>query len=361
MTGNVTNDHKEPFDPVDAPGDPTEQVGDWSGRLPVEAGPTRRHRRAQGLWRTERLKWPAGPPLTRSTRERYPTLPNYLAEEHEGQTPEAAGVNLMSPAAREYARERLPQVEAIQGTAEPQRLYRNLLSSQPLAFSIAGELRAHPDAAVSVLRELTRRPVTGLEVLSGPDSVVPEEQNERAFGRPLQDYTLTGIEAEWFPPRWAHTDDRSGFDIAACLAVAGGIRLLVSVEVKYTDSFSTQPVSWTRYEDQLSAIGLSEKTTEELVKAGCSQVLRQVMITASVGRIGLVPDVGESGRVQEVLTVVLARGDDHTARKVVDTLSAAVSVPVQYWSHADLFAAAARQPALADWAARMAERYLAES
>ena len=75
--------------------------------------------------------------------------------------------------------------------------------------------------------------------------------------------------------------------------------------------------------------------------AGCSQILRQMMITASVGRNGLVPEVGEEGRVDEVMAVVLARVDDQKARKVVEAINAAVNVPVQFWSHSDFLVAAA--------------------
>jgi hypothetical protein len=257
-------------------------------------------------------------------------------------------VNLMSPAARVYAKARLPVVKTLGGTAEPLRLYRNLLSSQPMAFSIAGELRAHPDAAVGTLREITKLPVTGLGVLT--------ETGSAAAGLAL--YALDGIEAEWFPPRSAHTNDRSGFDLAACLELESGDRLLVSVEVKYTDSFSSKPVDWIYYEKHLRALGLDEAKHQELVKRGCSQVLRQVMITDSIHRNGLAPGVGEEGRVQQVLVVVLAREDDEKAKKVVTALDNAVSVPVRFWSHRDLLAAADDQPALSRWSAEMAERYL---
>jgi len=345
--------------PRKTPAGPVEQVGDWSGVLPREDKQTSQHRRAQGVWRSTRLQWPAGPPLTEPAIAKYPTLPNYLAEKHNGMSAEDAGVNLMSSAARMYAIDRLPLVKALSGAAEPKRLYRNLLSSQPLAFSIAGEFRANPAAAVETLRRLTGRPIASLEVVSGSDSVVPDEYRRQHGYQPLESYTLAGIEAEWFPPRWAHTDDRSGFDIAACAGLSGGDRLLVSVEVKYTDSFSSKPlVTWDRYEDQLAAIGLDEPTTKQLVKSGCSQVLRQVMITASVGRIGLFPGVGEEGRVQEVLAVVLAREDDQKAKDVVDALDDTVSTRVAFWSHVDLFRAAAQQAKLAEWAAAMTERYI---
>lgn len=55
---------------------------------------------------------------------------------------------------------------------------------------------------------------------------------------------LDGIEAEWFPPRDLHTGDRSGFDMAAFLRLRSGERLLVSVEVKYVDTFSAKKLEY---------------------------------------------------------------------------------------------------------------------
>jgi len=82
------------------------------------------------------------------------------------------------------------------------------------------------------------------------------------------------------------------------------------------------------------------------------------MIIDSVRRVGLVPEVGATGQVQEAMAVVLARADDDTAREVVAAVDAAVSVPVLFWSHKELFDAAAAQPALSNWAREMADRYL---
>lgn len=59
----------------------------------------RRHRIHQGSYR-EALGWPPGPPGDARTQERYEVLGNFLAHEHEGRSPEEAGVNLMSQEAR---------------------------------------------------------------------------------------------------------------------------------------------------------------------------------------------------------------------------------------------------------------------
>jgi hypothetical protein len=223
--------------------------------------------------------------------KRYPVLGSCLAPESEGRTAKADGPDLMSDAAQAYAAERQQQLKALGGLAEEDRLYRNLLSSQPLAFSIAGELRAHPAAAARVLAALTESPVVGLDHLE--DAGTPS-------------HAVHGIEAEWFPPRDLHTADHSGFDIAAYLKLRDGQRLLVSIEVKYTDSFSPKKMTWERYGAHLQAAGLHESAMQDIVQAGGSQFLRSVLLTNSLRRCGVRRPPG----VGQVLAVVLARGDD---------------------------------------------------
>lgn len=324
-------------------------VGDWVGHLPAsDTTAARTHRLHQGVWRSEVARWPAGPPQKDSrVRDRYPTLPNWLAEKHAGLRATEAGINVMSPEARQYARQRLTLLSRIDGKAEADRLWRNLLSSQPLAFSIAGHLRAHPSAAVTLLGSLTGLPVGELDTLNSSSDN-------------LADYALEGIEAEWFPPRADHTGDMSGFDIATCLRLEDGRRALVSIEVKYTDSFSAKPVEWARYGPHLTALGLDQRSTAALVRSGCSQVLRQVMITDSIHRHGLTTTPDTRSRIDTTMAVVLAREDDPKAADVVTHLNEAIGarVPVAFWSHRDLIHAAAGIDDLRDWANGMAIRYL---
>lgn len=324
-------------------------VGDWSGRLPDDKlAATARHRRQQGIWRSTVARWPAGQPQNDArVRARYPTLPNWLAHTYAGQDVVETGINLMSQEARDYTKDRLQVLEAIDGKAEPDRLWRNLLSSQPMAFSIAGHLHAHPAEAVELLSELTGLNVASQAQLNpGPDE--------------WSHHRLDGIDAEWFPPREEHTRDMSGADIAACLELADGRRVLLTVEVKYTDSFSHKPVSWARYKKHLTALGLDETATAALAKAGCSQVLRQVMMTDSVRRRGLTAGAGPEGRVDDGMAVVFGREDDRTAQRVVSLLDRAVgtTIPVRFWSHRDLFDQARKINVLRDWAEKMAVRYL---
>ena len=131
--------------------------------------------------------------------------------------------------------------------------------------------------------------------------------------------------------------------------------MLITVEVKYTDTFSSDKVTWTKYAHHLRRLGVDESALKQLVDLGCSQVLRQAMLTASIGEHGLVPGAPESGRVDNVMAVVLARGADQTARDVVKAVDAAVNIPVAFWPLKEFLDAAAAQPALTDWANAMSE------
>jgi len=122
--------------------------------------------------------------------------------------------------------------------------------------------------------------------------------------------------------------------------------------VKYTEPFSPAPLDprRPRYAAALDAVGLSAPDAATLRRNGGTQFLRSVLLTDSVRR---------AGRCDDVLAVVLGRGDDRTARGVVTRVGAAVPVvEVQYWSHEALFGACAAHPALRAWAARMTRRYV---
>jgi hypothetical protein len=214
-----------------------------------------------------------------------------------------------------------------------------MLSSQPLAFSLVGHLRAYPDAAARMFAELTGWPVTG-------------------FGRlgDLGDaYALERIDAEWSPPRDKHTGDRSGFDLAAVVCLSDGTRALISVEVKYVDSFSAAKLDPVRYAEHLSSAGLDARAALAIVEAGGSQFLRSVLLTESVRRRGL---RGETA-LERALSVVLARHDDPTADRVVQALQRRTPhLGTARWSHRDVLDIARQQPELAEWARQMRRRYV---
>lgn len=168
-------------------------------------------------------------------------------------------------------------------------------------------------------------------------------------------WELDGLQAEWAPPRGEHTDDRSGFDIAAALRTADGQRVLVTIEVKYIDRFSRERLDQSEYERALAGVGLDLAATTRLIDAGASQFLRSVLLTESVRR------GGTSGveTLDHALAVVLCREDDSTARKIADAVGdAQKAVPVALWSLARLLEVAGRHAELAEWADAVHARYL---
>lgn len=297
--------------------------------VPSDPPARRRHRRHQGRWREQVLALPMGTSLGGSA-----PVDSMLPEEYGGVRAADAGWNLMSAAAVGYARARIPVVKSAGGVVQEQRLWRNLLSSQPLAFSIAGELRAHPAAAIAVLSELTGRSVTGFARLDADDDR----------------WTLHGVQAEWAPRPDQHLGDRTAADLAAALRLDDGSILLITVEVKYTDHFSREALRPQHYEPHLGAVGLTTADADRLHRRGGTQFLRSVLLTDSVRR---------AGSCDEVLASVLGRADDEHARHVAAAVGAAVpAVPVAWWSIERFLDVASSRAELADWAAAMRRRYV---
>lgn len=117
------------------------------------------------------------------------------------------GINFLSPAVLAAVQARLEAKQDHQ-TLDDRRLFRDLLSSMPMAFNLFGEA-ARPE------REDDRR---RLADLFGVDAVSPSE-----------------IVFEWSPARRSdrYTRDRTAFDVALLLGSADGPRTAVGIETKY--------------------------------------------------------------------------------------------------------------------------------
>ncbi|RZT84649.1 hypothetical protein EV383_1500 [Pseudonocardia sediminis] len=299
----------------------------------------RRHRAHQGRWREEILGAPEGPARQEERDGRGAELvDSMLPISHDGVSAVDAGWNLMSAAAVEYTRARVEVVREAKGVVQEDRLWRNLLSSQPLAFSLVGELRERPESTLKVLSTMTGQKIVAFDRINADDAP----------------FELDGLQAEWAPRPATHTGDKSAADIAAAVRTSDGRRLLITVEVKYTDDFSRDRLEKAgradRYGPLLERLGLADEEVEALHLAGGTQFLRSVLLTESVRA---------NGECDDVLAVVLGRADDDRARNVVHTVDAAVpSVTVGYWSITGLLDVAAKHPDLSDWAESMAGRYV---
>jgi hypothetical protein len=292
---------------------------------------TRRERRRQSAYREEVLGLPAG---TRGNRP----LGNYLPADDRTH-------NFLSAEAAAYAEQRVVVVRREGGQLDEKRLFTNMLSSMPLCFSVFGHLRAHPTAAVAVLRDLLGRDIVALESASVRSRVIQQ------------------IECEWAPERRNHLDDGSAFDAVVAARLEDGRRLLVAVETKYIDAFSRDPKNATKdakYRGFCERFGMAEGAFDALKGTATRQLLRNVLLTESVRRGG---EDSQEG-FDDAVTVVLARDDDDAARRavlVVQAYRGHMPTDVTFVGHGRLADAAARVSDLAAWAADFRRRYVVEA
>jgi hypothetical protein len=124
----------------------TESMRWWDSRLSYAGDQNvrvRSYRRLQSRWREVELRLPPGSYVDRNGQERLlgSRLPEGSGPHHQ----------LLSREAVDYALARLPGLEVEGRKAEPNRLWLNMLSSQPLCFSLFGHLAHHREAGARVL------------------------------------------------------------------------------------------------------------------------------------------------------------------------------------------------------------------
>ncbi len=302
--------------------------------VPSDNAVTRRERRRQSDYREQVLGLPPGMSAGRKPK----TLGNYLPADDRRN-------NFLSDEAAEYAAARAKKVKAEGGQLEEVRLFTNMLSLMPLAFTVFGHLRAHPCAAVLVLSALTGRQLTGLDTV--------------AVGR----RAIEGIECEWTPERRDHLNDGTAFDAVVAARLPDDRRLLIAVEVKYIDTFSRDRKDETGEKDGKYALrcrdfGMADTAFEALRGHRTRQLLRNVLLTDSVRR------GGRSGPAQfdEALTVAFARDDDTSARCAVAEVGrqrGAMPTGVTFLGHGEFADAPPRVDELSAWAASFRRRYVA--
>ena len=140
--------------------------------------------------------------------------------------------------------------------------------------------------------------------------------------------------------------------------------MLVTIEVKYTDSFSSKKLDPDRnpYPNHLAALGLKQDQTRDLIDSGGSQFLRSLLLTDSVRRHGIAGEANGGQGTDGPWPWSFARADDTSARRVADRFAKLeLSTATKLWTHTAFLVAAGHQPALADWAERMHTRYLLEA
>lgn len=142
-----------------------------------------------------------------------------------------AGSNFLSPAIYKIAEDRSHLTEDHQ-TLDATRLFRDLLSSMPMAFNLFGE------ASLAENAEARAR----LGALFG-----------------IQDAGPSAIAFEWSPGRRdpAYTRDRTAFDVALLIGDPSGPRTVVGIETKYHEHSTKEkrpsgrnPQAMLRYQEQ---------------------------------------------------------------------------------------------------------------
>jgi hypothetical protein len=192
----------------------------------------RRARLLQALWREE-LALPIG--------ERRPGVP--LGSRLPKELAKDSGANLMTPAARSAALREVAAMRAGSGQKiDEDRLWANLLSSQPLAFNLFADLGNDLSLATRVLRRIL------------PERVA----------------AVTRIAFEYSPGRGSakFTADRTAFDVYIEHQTERGGRGFIGIEVKYHEALGDEPAEHRpRYDEVTAAMGC--------FKADCVSGLRR--------------------------------------------------------------------------------------
>lgn len=171
------------------------------GRVPDDVGDEFKHRQRihQGWWRAMVLGEECGKHPTRANETICNTVNDTQRE----------GSNFLTSNIRGIVKQTLKnRTKESHGLIQEDRLYQNLLSSQPLCFNFFSELSLDLSLATKVFRHW-----------------VPQVSK------------VTNIEFE-FAPNENFTDDNSAFDVAIEFETTEGAKGIWGIECKYTDTFS---------------------------------------------------------------------------------------------------------------------------
>ncbi len=211
-------------------------------------------RARQALLR-EAKGWPIGIWAKDSERSRPREVGSYLAEDHNG-------ANFITPEIAELARREVAWRED-DALIDTDRLFRNLLSSMPACFNLAGPLALSPRLASGVLRRLA------------PGFV----------------HKVDGTLFEHSPARRhaLYTADRSAFDILFKVTTTAGEHGFVAAEVKYSETCHEQPARLRPRYDELSRLStlFVDPDHPQLRAAPLNQIWRQHLLAYAMVHNGL--------------------------------------------------------------------------
>ena len=146
---------------------------------------------------------------------------NYLLEEFSVES----GANFLTNNIFEIVKREVEDKKIAGKVIQEPRIWNNLLSSQPLAFNLFGELKLNTPLATSVFNELF------------PDKNI---------------YRVTNIDFEYSPGRNVpkYTSDKSAFDVFVEYSNHNDKKSFFGIEVKYSENLDNSPASHKeRYEE----------------------------------------------------------------------------------------------------------------
>jgi len=173
------------------------------GHVPKESGFKAAMRKHQGWWRTSVINLPEGKYYNRKTKKQEPVCNRITG----GETDTHKKNFLSTDISTEVVRAQEKQLRDGKGIMEADRLYNNLLSSQPLAFNFFGFFNAFPDVAKGFLQTFRA------DIIS-VDDIVFEYAPETSGDSSAFDFGFI-----------VRTETEKGF---------------IGFECKYTDTFSYQ-------------------------------------------------------------------------------------------------------------------------
>lgn len=161
------------------------------------------------------------------------------------------------------------------GILEQDRLFNNLLSSQPLSFNFFGELKIDTDLCLKILRQF------------------------------FPDLTSVSRVIFEFAPIENYTNDNSAFDVAFEV-MAGNQTGLIGLECKYTDSFSATQYDKEAYRQIYDGSQVFSAPYQNFIASKYNQLFRNQLIAEALL---------QNKKYDFVLTGLFCHPDDESARQ----------------------------------------------
>jgi PD-(D/E)XK nuclease superfamily len=230
-------------------------------------------------------------------------------------------LNFLSADAQTAAERRLAEGDH-SGIVDVDRLFRNLLSSQPLCFNVFGPFVDSPNQLVDWV-----------------ETVDPDVE------------TVERVGFEWAPDRSRHFGGGSAFDAVVTYRAAGG-RRLIGIECKYAEDIHANPRSVRDVYKAFTAESghWREGAARRLEQPGLWQFWLHTLLTQSITE--------RDDVVDSATGVIMACAADQAAAKATEAVRRELVEPDRWlrWTPYEQFLASVDRAG--GWAQRITERYL---